>query len=126
MEEMHRRYGPVVRISPRELVFSTVESYSEIYKYSLKDRSKILIKSAVYANRGAPHIQSERDLDKHAVIRKKLAPAFSIKALRDQEDVIHRYVDILIEQMLKLGKPGGPGIDLRDAFGWLTFDIIGT
>ncbi|KAI1865877.1 uncharacterized protein JN550_008135 [Neoarthrinium moseri] len=124
-ENLHRKYGPVVRISPRELSFATVESYRDIYQYGMRDKSKIFIKGETYANRGNIHIQNARDPDQHAKIRKKLAPAFSTKALRDQEDIVQHHVDTFIAQLGKMGEPGGPGIDLKEAFEWLTFDIAG-
>jgi cytochrome P450 len=53
-----------------------------------------------------------------------LAPAFSAKALREQEDIVHEYVDMFISQLENLGT-GSRGIDIGQALAWVTFDIIG-
>jgi cytochrome P450 len=57
--------------------------------------------------------------------RKALSAAFSAKALRDQEGVVHQYVDMFIAQIGKLGGATTQGINIPEAFNWLTFDIIG-
>lgn len=46
-----------------------------------------------------PGITAERDPDKHREISKKLLPAFSGKALRAQESVVHGHVDRFIRQL---------------------------
>ncbi|KAH8670855.1 cytochrome P450 [Xylariales sp. PMI_506] len=124
-EELHRKYGPVVRVNPRRLSFATVESYRDIYPYTLRDKSKIFVKDATYSSRGETHIHTERDPEKHAKMRKKLSVAFSTQSLRDQEDIIHKYVDLFIAQIGKSGNPGASPTLLKDIFEWLTFDIIG-
>lgn len=54
-----------------------------------------------------------------------MSHAFSARALRDQEDVIHLYVDKLVAQLGKLGKNGKEAVDATNAWNWLTFDVIG-
>ncbi|KAJ4167623.1 hypothetical protein NW754_011441 [Fusarium falciforme] len=126
IQETHRKYGDVVRIGPNELSFSSVESYKDIYGYSTKGK-KPFLKSTWYANddSGPPVVLGTRDPVDHRGQRQSLSHAFSAKSLRDQEVVVHKYVDLFIEQIGQLGGPGTAGINIPEAFNWLTFDIIG-
>lgn len=122
---MHKKYGDVVRIAPNELSFCSVQSYKDIYGHATKGRSPFL-KSSWYENADkVPGIVSTRDPMDHRKQRQSLALSFSAKSLRAQEDVIHQYVNLFIEQIGKLGGPNTQGINIPEAFNWLTFDIIG-
>ncbi|KAI1202685.1 cytochrome P450 monooxygenase-like protein [Nemania serpens] len=124
MLEAHRKYGDVVRISPNELSFSTPQSYEEIYGQGSKDKKKFL-KTEFYDVSKIPRITSVRDPDAHARQRKAMSYGFSTKALRDQEVLIHEYVDMFIRQLANLGESGRKGVNVSEAYNWLTFDIIG-
>lgn len=117
----------MVRIGPNELSFSSVESYKDIYGHNTKGK-KPFLKSIWYANdnSGPPAIVSTRDPVDHRRQRQSLSHAFSAKSLRDQEEVVHKYVGLFIEQIGKLGGPDTEGINIPEAFNWLTFDISGT
>ncbi|KAI0465973.1 cytochrome P450 monooxygenase-like protein [Xylaria cf. heliscus] len=124
MLDIHRHYGDVVRIAPNELSFCTPQSYQEIYGHISKGKKRFL-KTEFYDLGKIPRITSARDPEVHARQRKAMAHAFSLKALRDQEVLIHEYVDLFISQLEKLGKAGRKGINVSEVFNWLTFDIIG-
>ncbi|PSN69578.1 cytochrome P450 [Corynespora cassiicola Philippines] len=125
LAKAHEKYGDVVRTSPNELSFATAESYRDIYGHASKGRRPFL-KSDFYSANGRPiSIVSARDPLEHRTQRQSLSAAFSSKALRDQEEVVHKYVDMFIDQIGKLGAPDTKGINTTEAFNWLTFDIIG-
>lgn len=113
-----------MRISPNELSFSTPQSYEEIYGQGSKDKKKFL-KTEFYDVSKIPRITSVRDPDAHARQRKAMSYGFSTKALRDQEVLIHEYVDMFIRQLANLGESGRKGVNVSEAYNWLTFDIIG-
>lgn len=102
-----------------------MESWRDIYGHTGKGR-RTFFKSNFYDSEGKqPSIISARDPIEHSIQRKSLSAAFSAKALRDQEDVVYRYVDMFIAQIGKLGGTATKGINISEAFNWLTFDIIG-
>lgn len=68
---------------------------------------------------------SVRDPAEHALQRRALSHAFSARALRDQELVVHQYLDLLLQQFRNLGEDGKKGVNVTNAMNWLTFDIIG-
>ncbi|KAJ4303772.1 hypothetical protein N0V90_002673 [Kalmusia sp. IMI 367209] len=121
--ELHERYGDVVRVSPNELSFSKVESWNEIYGHANKGR-KPFLKSNFYDNGKYPHVVTARDPEEHRKQRRALSHAFSAQALRDQESVVQEYVNMFIDGLEKWGT-GTQGLNIVEAFNWVTFDIIG-
>ncbi|KAH7141621.1 benzoate 4-monooxygenase cytochrome P450 [Dactylonectria macrodidyma] len=126
MLNLHRKYGPVVRVAPNELSFSTSSSWRDIY-----DKRKghmPFIKSDFYDGGNfaaeAHSIVSERDPEKHAQMRRYLRDAFSDRSLREQEAFINQSTD---EFITRIGEAGGSssGIDIVLWFNLVTFDIIG-
>ncbi|KAH6654810.1 cytochrome P450, partial [Truncatella angustata] len=124
IQSLHQKYGPVVRIAPNDLSFSTPSSYKVIYGHATNGR-KLFLKSEFYdLSHGRPDIVSARDPAEHSVQRRSLAHAFSAKSLREQEDIVQAYLDKFVE---KMGELGGTeeGVNVTEAYNWLTFDIIG-
>ncbi|KAM7201352.1 cytochrome P450 [Rhypophila sp. PSN 637] len=107
-EKLHRKYGPVLRVAPDEPF--------------LKDR--------LWWSRqpGQPdNLLSAIDPESHARIRKALSPGFTPRALRSQEPIIQRYVNMLIdrlrEQIVASGEKKAAEVDMGQCF--TTFDIFG-
>ncbi|KAH7330188.1 cytochrome P450, partial [Rhexocercosporidium sp. MPI-PUGE-AT-0058] len=121
--EFHDRYGPVVRISPNELMFNVEEAWVDIYG-KLPSRNTQLAKDQdqFVANPNGPRgLLFEPDDDVHARHRRNLGPGCSEKILREQEPLINKYFDLLIRRLReKADRP----IDVVDYFEFATVDII--
>lgn len=65
------------------------------------------------------------DPEEHAKQYKLFAPAFRASALRSQEHIIHKHVDLFISQLGRLGVSAQKSLNMSLWFEWLTFDIIG-
>ena len=64
--------------------------------------------------------------DDHVRIRKLVIHSFSDQALRDQEPIITRYIDLLISQLKRaVDGPDKGKVDLMSWFMFTTFDIMG-
>ncbi|MCJ1395522.1 hypothetical protein MMC18_008408 [Xylographa bjoerkii] len=123
LETDHLAVGDVVRIAPNDLSFATVASSKDIYSHSGKDRRPFL-KSAFYTRPDQEiSIVMDRDPVSHSQKRKSLAHAFSAKALREQEGVVMRYVDLWLTRLDERAK--GRMVNVVEWYNWLTFDIIG-
>ncbi|KAK6063753.1 benzoate 4-monooxygenase cytochrome p450 [Seiridium cupressi] len=120
----HQLAGNVVRIAPNEVSFASAEAWKEIYGHATGGKMTFL-KSAFYQTNDYPGVIAVRDPREHARQRKSLSNAFSARSLRGQEPIVRQYVDLFIEQAGRIGNPTGPGLDVEQAFNWLTFDIIG-
>lgn len=69
-------------------------------------------------------IGSERDPKAHNRMRKSLSPAFSTRALLEQEDIINKCVDGFVERVGRNGA-GPKGLDMTKWFEMVAFDILG-
>lgn len=125
--ELHKRYGPVVRISPTELAFNSAQAFKDIYgvrpghQSFSKDRSHY-----VYPPNGVDHLVSAVDDATHARHRKLLASAFSERELKGQEGLIRGYVDTLISKLRVQIRDGKEGkVDIKSWLNYTTFDILG-
>ncbi|KAK1488453.1 benzoate 4-monooxygenase cytochrome P450 [Colletotrichum abscissum] len=125
--ELHEKYGPVVRVAPNELSFSSASSWQEIY--GVRKGVEPFIKSEFYDGGNfaaeALSIVSERDPKKHAEMRRYLGTAFSDRSLKSQEPMVAECVDRLIEK-IGMVDVGTQGTDMVMWFNLATFDIIGS
>ncbi|KAI1284750.1 cytochrome P450 [Xylaria sp. FL0933] len=127
IQNIHQRYGNVVRVAPNELSFNTIQAHNDIYSVPSRNR-KPFIKDATFYNNGdsVRVLFYEIDPTEHAWQRKLLAPSFSATALRKQEHIIHRYVDLFVQKIGSLSASShGVGVDAAEALLWLGFDIMG-
>lgn len=97
----------------------------DIYGPTTKNK-KYFRKSDLLYDRGEElaDLIFEVDPAKHAQMAKAYLPAFRPQALRDQEHVVHKYMDMWIEQLMHLSKRDG-SVHVPHACEWLVFDIIG-
>ncbi len=119
---LHAKYGPVVRISPDELSFVEEQAWRDIYAHP-----NYLAKWPKFAfalakpDTPADIIQSTHP--DHARIRRQFSHAFSEKALKEQEDLITSYVDLLMARLTDAAADGTV-IDIVKWYNFTTFDII--
>ncbi|OBT82403.1 hypothetical protein VE02_08402 [Pseudogymnoascus sp. 03VT05] len=129
-KELHDKYGPVVRVSPDELSFNTVEAWEDIYGHRVgkhagrpnMDKDPIHVGS-VEPILGASSLTMANDTD-HARLRRALAYAFSQKALVEQEELLQDYVTKYIDNIRRFAE-ASKEFNAVDWFNYTTFDIIG-
>ncbi|KAK3988256.1 cytochrome P450 [Cladorrhinum sp. PSN332] len=124
MQQAFKDYGDVVRIAPNELVFITPKAYTDIYTSNINGRPGFAKSDLLDTGDKYEGLASERDIDKHRVARKQLAPAFSPKALRQYEPVIHQHVDAFISKLQSSPAPH-QGVDIAPWFEKATCDLGG-
>ncbi|KAG4442095.1 hypothetical protein IFR05_002432 [Cadophora sp. M221] len=126
VKELHDKYGDVVRIRPDTLTFNSAAAWKDIYG-TRPGKSQLQKDPQFYAitgNTGADIIFSG-DED-HARMRKLLSHAFSDSALRQQEDLLTPYFNLLISRLKsQINGPDGGKVDIKNWYNFLTFDIIG-
>ncbi|PBK86249.1 cytochrome P450 [Armillaria gallica] len=119
LERLHRIYGPVVRIAPNELHFSTPQAYFSIYSTHanvIKDPSyywSFHADDSVFASTDPMLAKKRRDI---------LNPLFSRRSILKLEGIIQHKVNTLIDIITEeyRDKP----VDLHQAFKAVTMDII--
>ncbi|KAK0609956.1 cytochrome P450 [Bombardia bombarda] len=100
IKELHQRYGPVVRVGPNTLSFSTVHAARAIY-----GNKPLFLKNDMYdafgsGLKGGPSgLFPEKDPEVHAELKRVFAPCFFEDELRRQEPLVQKYVDLLVDRI---------------------------
>ncbi len=119
--ELHQRYGDVVRVEPNSLSFTNVASWKDIYS----SRPPLLKDPVVYAQGiGGPDLLTVQNAEDHTRYKRLLTHAFSEKALREQEPLIKKYVDLFISK-LQENAAGKKAQDMVLWYNYFTFELIG-
>lgn len=85
--------GPVVRVSPGEVSFTDANAWKDIYGHKSGPH-----KPSENTANGATSLINAPDLD-HTRMRRIFSPAFSERALRQQEPLFLKYVNLLAEKL---------------------------
>ncbi|TKX20408.1 cytochrome P450 monooxygenase-like protein 40 [Elsinoe australis] len=129
LQELHRKYGPVVRYTPNEIsVINGDIAWQEIYGFRTGKQKGVgsFLKDRVWyapPMDGVPSLIMTNDAD-HSRQRRILSHAFSEKSMRNQEPLIQRYADLLISRLKETDVAAGKPADLTQWYNWTTFDII--
>jgi len=97
---LHEKYGSVVRVAPNQLVFNTSQAFQDIYAHRKggeifnKDRTLYQMPMG-----GTDSLVTTIDPSLHARQRKMFAPAFSDRAVRDQEAIVTDNVNRMLEKI---------------------------
>ncbi|OHW97775.1 cytochrome p450 [Colletotrichum incanum] len=128
IRDLHERYGPVIRIAPDELSYTSSAAWRKIYGQRSPEFAKCFDGRGI-AGPGItdPAVRNggivTADQEPHARLRKAILPAFSERALREQGDILQLYADKLVEQLRYSSKSGAPQ-DIVKWFSLASFDII--
>ncbi|KAL6887557.1 cytochrome P450 [Trichoderma longibrachiatum] len=121
MERMHKQYGPIVRINPREVHISDPDFYDEIYASSSRKRDKDPKYVPTYALPGC--MVAAVGHEQHRFRRGILKDFFSRRSVAELSDSVNERVQKLMRR-LEADRLNGNIVSLDDAFSALTSDII--
>lgn len=141
LRHMHEKYGQVVRISPSEVSFSDPSAWKDVYAVAGgKENDKHhKFYSALSFNGLLPDIVLDTDKESHRVLKASMTDGLSDKTVRRQEDLILKYVDLMLAQLNKQRTNNNSGapenekapyegdsvvVDLTEWFTWFVFDTI--
>ncbi|CRG91780.1 Cytochrome P450 3A2 [Talaromyces islandicus] len=140
LEEMHHKYGrakhvffvnrnttdslqgDVVRVGPNEIVFFTPQAATDIHTPAVKNQELFVKTDIMDFGAGDLGFIWEKDPAKRSVVAKKLLPAFSPKAIREKEPVVHTHMDRFVSKMKELGS-APEGLIMNDWLLWLSVDM---
>ncbi|KAI5918886.1 cytochrome P450 [Camillea tinctor] len=126
MLDLHNKYGSVVRIAPNELAFSDPRAWKDIMGHRKQGAALFEKWNGFY--RTAPNQPAtvvNASGEEHANLRRQLAHGFSDRSLREQEPIIMKYIDLLIQRLHENSYDGTKPVDLMAWYNYTTFDIIG-
>ncbi|KAI0025684.1 putative cytochrome P450 [Xylariomycetidae sp. FL0641] len=127
--DLHDRYGPVVRIGPNHLSFTDARAWKDIYGHRVGGESKMKeMSKAVTFNKTIRNIPTSiinADREEHSRFRRALSHGFSDSSMRQQEPMIQKYVDLLLQRLhQEIGK-GNSVFNMEAWYNWTTFDVVG-
>ncbi|KAJ4291756.1 hypothetical protein N0V90_009651 [Kalmusia sp. IMI 367209] len=131
IEALHRRYGPAVRIQPNAVSFAHPDAWQDIKGSRPSSGGKPFLKDRTWwtsMSSASDSIATAIDHDKHARIRRTLAPAFTLRALKQQESLLQTGVALLIQRFReKIQNADGTSepFDIIPWFNFTAFDIFG-
>ncbi|EFR00575.1 averantin oxidoreductase [Nannizzia gypsea CBS 118893] len=124
LKELHDKYGPVVRVSPTDISMITPDVWKELYSPKSRPGEFERDRSFRLLGRGGTGIADE-DIAEHTRHRRMLSHAFSENALRGQEGIMQRLVDMLISGLKLHVKEHGPEpVNMTMRYNWTTFDVV--
>jgi cytochrome P450 len=108
MIALHAQYGEVVRASPEELSFIHPDAWRDIYGHG-SGQGKGTLGSVPpknwkwygKASNGVASLITEQSAPDHARVRRIFKPAFSDRALKEQEPLFMKYVEQLVGNLRK-------------------------
>ncbi|KAF2759745.1 cytochrome P450 [Pseudovirgaria hyperparasitica] len=122
---LHEKYGPVVRVSPDELSFVSVEARDEIYghrKAGLMEKSPIFLGAVGQVN-GETGVSLALNAE-HTRQRRAIGYIFTNSALLQHESIVRRHIHKWIN-VLRDAANGARPLDFSDWYTYLAFDIMG-
>ncbi|KAF1836188.1 cytochrome P450 46A1 [Decorospora gaudefroyi] len=128
LRDLHQKYGHVVRINHDELSFTDPDCWKDIDGHGTKGTAGSLPHKywARYgtAPNGTHNIISTRDED-HTRQRKIFTPAFSDRALKQQEPLFVRYADQLVLKLREgVENRSDKKFDMVRMYNYATFDVM--
>ncbi|PVH83062.1 cytochrome P450 monooxygenase [Cadophora sp. DSE1049] len=121
IQELHDRYGPIVRINPHELHVSDPDFYHTIYAGGSQKRERDPYHTAPFTLSGSLLTSPPHDL--HRKRRAALNPFFSQQSTRRLLPLLQERIDVLVAKLEEL-KDTGKVVNLLHAFSALSNDVI--
>lgn len=99
IHELHLRYGDVVRVAPDELSYIHPDGWNEIYGHR-PGKSEIPKDPSFYSSTlSGPEGVFRAPRDRHGYLRRQMSHGFSEKSMREQEDTIRHYAELMISYL---------------------------
>ncbi|WYZ39302.1 hypothetical protein EsH8_III_001216 [Colletotrichum jinshuiense] len=120
--ELHRRYGPVIRINPWEVHVGDPDFFPELYTGPGRLREKW----PFYAKQfGSPESAlATIGHEHHKLRRSALNPFFSTQSVRKLQPVIEERVDALLNRLLERSQQSQEPLNVMYPFSAFTNDVI--
>jgi cytochrome P450 len=125
--KLHEKYGPVVRVAPDELAFADAAAWKDIVGHHPQGE-EFAKWSKFYrpvAEAGGANDIVFSGREEHGQLRRQIAHGFSDRAMRDQQPLIGKYIDLLINRLHEKSGNGSVALNMADWYNFTTFDVIG-
>lgn len=117
--EEHLKHGEIVRVGRNELSFIDPAAWKDIYGHGHAELKKYFPPNTINPNQ----IIATPSPSDHFRMRRAFLPAFSEKAIAQQEKLIRVYIDLLVQRLGELAEAGEPA-NMTKWYNLATFDLI--
>lgn len=123
--QLHRQYGPVVRVGPNEVSLSDWTAYREIYTNKTTTKTELLYASAQLTGRH-DNIFGIRDKAAHQARRKLQNHSYSQQTVLQNESLIDERAAVLVRRMIAAAKesPSGRTSEVFTLNGLFSLEVI--
>lgn len=122
--QLHRKYGPAVRIAPNELSLVDANALKLLYHHGTKTL-KTDWYSVWQAPNAGPALFNVQDKKLHSFLRKRVSAAYSMSSMLRYEEYMQECLDLMMKKFKKHAQAGNI-VDMARWTNHLAFDIIGT
>ena len=108
MPDLHKKYDPIVRIAPDQVIVCSEDAIESAYS-----AGTTFTKGEWYQGSAAPDkkrngdnhfdLYTELDLDKYKKQRRKIGPAYSIAGMVKHEVLLNAYINTSVARLRSLG-----------------------
>lgn len=120
VEKAHKKYGPVVRVAPNELSFTSGQAWNDIYGFR-PNKPEMAKETPFFTNATNPGGIISAPREKHSYLRKLMSRGFSEAALREQESTVQNYANLLMRKLNEEVDVGNSSIELTS---WYNVSIF--
>ncbi|KAK5046185.1 hypothetical protein LTR84_008642 [Exophiala bonariae] len=117
--ELHRKCGKIVRLGPNHLAVDGSIGFPQVFGNRKVDHPKL---PGFFIDFPNAIIGSNREV--HRRQRRQLNPAFSDLAVKEQESIVTRYVDLLLDKLSEQ-EALQKHVNIVEWLNFTTFDVIG-
>ncbi|KAG8159162.1 hypothetical protein KVR01_010823 [Diaporthe batatas] len=106
---VHEKFGPVVRIGPNHVSFSSPAAFQAIYtaRQAFPKSNFYEVGAPTYADEPLENLFSLRDVQRHATLKRNIGGLYTRTAVKDFEPNIDRCVSLFLGQLAERTKPNG-------------------
>ncbi|KAK7217022.1 hypothetical protein V2G26_005025 [Clonostachys chloroleuca] len=120
MKELHDQYGPVIRFGPTDVSYTTAQAWSDIHGPKVTEKAQ---EFSVQPINGVPSMLTT-NTENHTRVRRLFSPAFSERALKQQEPLFRKYASLLIHKISEVGEEGKKPVEFTQLLNFTTFDVM--
>ncbi|KAL9116115.1 MAG: hypothetical protein Q9227_000484 [Pyrenula ochraceoflavens] len=122
--KLHRKYGPVVRLTPNIYSLDDPEAAKAIYGYSSQFPKSDWYFAWRHPDPGFTTIFSDQNIKRHAEQRRKYASAYSMSSMLSYESFVEHCGDLLCKRFEEFSYTG-KSFDLANWLQCYAFDVVG-
>ncbi|EQL00245.1 cytochrome P450 3A17 [Ophiocordyceps sinensis CO18] len=120
--KLHQKYGPAVRIGPNHVSLDGSIGWPEVFGRRPGGKAEFQKQPPIFKDDHEPLITASHQ--NHRRQRRQLGHAFSDAALAQQESIISKYVDMMLDRLSSRAQEGET-VNIVEWLNFATFDIIG-